>query len=327
MTRLEVEIVGTSRGRTDPELAAILELVRSEDREPVAFSAAGLRARNALARFGLPVNAGVEIETLSAHEALGPPVALRLYRPRGALEALPVTCFVHGGCFVFCRPEWYDGWCSYLALRARCAVVSIDYRLAPEHPFPAAVDDVQAALWWLRAQGPHLGVDARRLALAGDSAGGNLAAVTSLVLRERAQPPACLQVLFYPITNLAELDTPSYQQYGDGFLSTELMRWSREQYVPSALRREPWVSPLLATDLSELPKTLLVTAELDVLRDEGEAFAERLLAAGNPVRAVRYANMEHAFVSMAGALPAGRHALDLAARELQGAFEQAPLTR
>jgi acetyl esterase len=187
-------------------------------------------------------------------------------------------------------------------------VLSVDYRLAPEHRFPAAAEDAYAATAWAFAHAAELGAVPSRLAVAGDSAGGNLAAVVPLMARDRGGPPLRSQVLVYPAVDCAQ-NTPSCRDNGEGyFLTAAHMRWYWEQYLGAADGAHPYASPLRATDLRGLPPAYVVTAEFDPLRDEGEAYAQRLRDAGVPVIVRRYDGMFHGFFSLADLLPAAREA-------------------
>ena len=200
-------------------------------------------------------------------------------------------------------------------------MLSVDYRLAPEHRFPTAAEDAYAAAEWMSRQAPDLGVDPRRIAVGGDSAGGNLAAVAALMARDRGGPPLSFQLLVYPVTD-HDLDTPSYRQNADGYLLTrEAMRWFWNHYLGgTGAGHHPYASPLRAERLTGLPPALVQTAEFDPLRDEGEAYAWRLRAAGVPVTLTRYPGMIHGFQGLNGYCPeaawAVRHVGDFLRRHL-----------
>jgi acetyl esterase len=246
-------------------------------------------------------------------------IRVRLYRP-AADEPLPAIAYFHGGGFVIGSLDTHDGTCRALANATGCAVVSVDYRLAPEHRFPAAPEDCWTALAWLAKEGAALGLDGGRLAVAGDSAGGNLAATAALMARERG-PDLRFQLLVYPVTDHG-FDTPSYLENGEGyFLSAAMMRWFWQQYLEDASHgADPLASPLRAADLAGLPPALVVTAEYDPLRDEGEAYAARLRAAGVPTELRRYPGQIHGFFSMHDVMDDGRAALDAAASVLRTAL-------
>ena len=238
----------------------------------------------------------------------GGAIKARLYRP-SADGVLAGLVFFHGGGWVIGDLDSHDDLCRDLAAQAHCAVLAVDYRLAPEHRFPAAADDAIAATRWASEHAAELGIDPTRLAVGGDSAGGNLAAVSALAARDAGIPLAA-QLLIYPVTDMAHLEGESYTACGEGYgLTAAAMAWFRDHYLADAAAAQDWrVSPLLASDLSRLPPALVVTAEFDVLRSEGEAYARRLAEAGVPTELARYDGMIHGFVSMAGVLDVGRQA-------------------
>jgi acetyl esterase len=315
---------GGTTGMPDPQIAHILAVVADASREakPLAETTpAELRAApDTIAPFGLATEPVAKVDNRTIPGRHGHAIPIRVYRPDGA-EPKPILVFFHGGCWVFGSLDTHDALGRYFANRAGCLVVSVDYRLAPEHPFPAGVEDAYDVVAWLRDHAGQLGGDATRIAVGGDSAGGNLAAVVALIARDRGAPAPALQLLIYPITDISDMQTESYRDFAGGFLSRELMEWSAGHYLTDdADRRHPYVSPLLADDLRDLAPAFVLTAELDVLRDEGEAYAARLAAAGNRVRLVRYGGMVHAFIAMAGTVDLGQVALDDCARALRDAF-------
>jgi acetyl esterase len=229
--------------------------------------------------------------------------------------------FYHGGGWVIGDLEVADRPCRSLCAGAGCVVVSVDYRLAPEHRFPAAADDAYAAAQWVSAHAADLGADPARLAVGGDSAGGNLTAVVALMARDQGGPPIAFQLLIYPVAG-CDLDTVSYRDNAEGYLLTRAaMEWFWGHYIPDeAARRHPYASPLSAENLAGLPPAFVVTAEYDPLRDEGEAYAERLRRAGVPVTLKRYAGMIHGFFQLAGVLDQGRQVLTDASSALREAL-------
>jgi acetyl esterase len=244
---------------------------------------------------------------------------VRVYRPEVQGD-LPCLVYFHGGGWALCSIETHDATCRKLANGAGCAVVSVDYRLAPEHRFPAAAEDGYAATRWVADHADALGVDRGRIAVGGDSAGGNLAAVIALMARDRGEPRLCHQLLVYPITD-HDFETGSYRDNAAGPLLTRSMMQSFWNfYVPDGDRSDPYVSPLRADDLSALPPATIVTAEYDPLRDEGEAYAARLREAGVAVTASRYDGMIHGFFGFDEILPAARRAVDDASSALREAF-------
>jgi acetyl esterase len=299
--------------RLDPEVRALLDLMEAQGGPPLE-SLPPQEARQA-ALEGLKPVAG-EPEPVARVEDLLVPgeagqIPVRVYTPQ---EPGPRPCLVyfHGGGWVVCDLDTHDTVCRALARRAGAVVVAVDYRLAPEHKFPAAVEDCYAATLWTAANAGRLGIDPRRIAVGGDSAGGNLAAVVSLKCRDEAGPALALQVLIYPVTDLQSFDTASYREFAEGYnLTRAEMEWFRAHYLARPEDgAHPYASPLLARDLRGLPPALVITAECDVLRDEGEAYAHRLQQAGVPVTLARYPGMIHPFFSMPGALSQARKALD-----------------
>jgi acetyl esterase len=250
----------------------------------------------------------------------GGTIAVRCYTPAGT-GPFPVHVYFHGGGWVIGDIETHDGICRSLANAAGCVVASVDYRLAPEHRFPVAVDDAFAATRWIAASAAALGVDAGRMAVGGDSAGGNLAAAVAFLSRDRGGPPLALQVLVYPVTQHG-FDTPSYQEHADGYLLTRsAMRWFWSHYLARPEDgQDALASPLLARSLHGLPPALVITAEYDPLRDEGEAYAARLREAGVPVTVTRYPGMIHGFLRMINLVDKARAARDEIAAALRKAF-------
>jgi acetyl esterase len=245
------------------------------------------------------------------------PIPVRVYTPLGAKDGvLAGLVFFHGGGFVIGDLDTHDDLCRCLANESGCRVVSIDYRLAPEHPFPAAVEDCFAATRYVAAHAGEFGIDRKRLAVGGDSAGGNLAAVVSQLAKGEGGPPLAFQLLIYPVTQLgAPVDTPSMRENAKGyFLEKEGMDWFTKLYCPETRHRsDPRLSPLLCGDLAGLPPAYVITAGFDPLRDEGKAYADKLDAAGVPVTYVNYPGMVHGFFSMRGLIPKAREAVAAAA--------------
>jgi acetyl esterase len=254
----------------------------------------------------------------------GGEITVRAYSPGGP-GPHPALVYYHGGGWVIGDLYTHDGLCRSLTNAARCAVVSVDYRLAPESKYPVPAEDSYAALRWVAANAGRLGIDPRRIAVGGDSAGGNLATVVALMARERGGPALVHQVLIYPVTD-HDLSTPSYLENATGYVLTrEGMRWFWSHYLArEAQGREPHASPLRASSLAGLPSALVITAEYDPLRDEGEAYAARLRDAAVPVTVTRYPGMFHGFVRMTRILDKARTALDEIAGSLQKAFAATP---
>ena len=229
---------------------------------------------------------------------LGGEIRSRTYRPADAAGVLPVLVYAHGGGFVFCDLDSHDGLCRNLANRIGAVVVSVGYRLAPENPWPAGAEDVYAALCWVADHTDALGADPQRIAVGGDSAGGNLAAVTTLMARDRGGPALAAQLLLYPVI-AADFDTESYRLFGEGYYNPKpALQWYWDQYVPSEGDREdPYASPLHA-DLRGLPPAVLVIAGHDPLRDEGIAYADALEAMGVVTKRCLFDGGIHGFITM-----------------------------
>jgi acetyl esterase len=247
-------------------------------------------------------------------------IPVRIYTPPGR-GPFGVLVFFHGGGFVLCDLDTHDPTCRALCRAAGCVVVSVDYRLAPEHKFPAGPEDCYAATVWAAGAAAELGGDGARIAIAGDSAGGNLTAVVALMARDRGAPRLRHQLMIYPVTDCA-FDTASYRENGQDYgLSTASMRWFWNHYLASERdASHPYASPLRAEDLRGLPPATVITAEFDPLRDEGEAYAARLRQAGVPTELQRYPGVIHGFFGMGEFLAQARDALDLAARRVQEAI-------
>lgn len=245
---------------------------------------------------------------------------VRIYTPAGS-GPFPALVFFHGGGWMIGDLDTQDGPCRTLANGAACIVVSVDYRLAPEHKFPAAPEDTYAATKWVAANAASINVDPTRLAVGGDSAGGNLTAVTAQMARDRGGPRLAFQLLIYPVTDGA-CDTMSYRDNADGYLLTkDMMQWFWNHYVRNGVdRQNPMASPLRAQSLSGLPPALVQTAEFDPLRDEGEAYAARLEDAGVRVTLTRYNGMIHGFFGMASVIDQARAAVAEAAGALRSAL-------
>lgn len=251
-------------------------------------------------------------------------IPIRLYTPTQGDVPLPVLVFFHGGGFVRGSLDSHDPLCRMLANRAGCLVVSVDYRLAPEHPYPAAIEDAYAATQWIGTVASSLEADATRIAVCGDSAGGTLAAAVTLLARDRQEPKLVYQALFYPVTD-ATMSSASYEAYAEGYLLTrEASRWCFDKYIPVGVDpKTPYVSPLWEQDLSRLPPAFIIVAEYDPVRDDGEHYAEQLRSSGVYAECRRYTGMIHNFMLFAEVLDQGKNAIEEAGRALRSAFDEA----
>ncbi|OBI49340.1 esterase [Mycobacterium kyorinense] len=280
--------------RLDPQIADMLEALDAGF--PHVETMTGAQAREAIrARVVAPAHPeGVG----SVHDQTIPgDVTVRIYRP--ATESpLPILVYAHGGGFVFCDLDSHDGLCRSFTNRIPAVVISVAYRLAPEHPWPAAAEDVYAVAQWAARNADALGGDASRIVVGGDSAGGNLAAAAALMARDRGGPSLAGQLLIYPMVN-ADFDTESYRLFGEGYYNPRVaLQWYWDQYVPSAADREhPYASPLKA-DLRGLPPTVVVAAGHDPLRDEGSAFVAALKTANVQTAHCHYEGGIHGFMTM-----------------------------
>ena len=302
----------------DPTTAAVLaELARSDAPPMHALPPEAARAGYAQMQGPAPE---VAVGSVEERAVPGPHVDIRvkIYRPRGN-GPHPVHVFYHGGGWVIGNLDTHDFDCREICSGAGVIVVAVDYRLAPEHPFPAAPEDCYAATCWVAENAEHLGGRAGPISVGGDSAGGNLAAVVSLLARDRQGPEIALQLLVYPVTDAA-MDSQSFIDNGTGYLLTaETMQWFWNHYCPPEARADPRASPLRTVDLTGLPPALVLTAEYDPLRDEGEAYARKLEAAGVPVELHRMDGLIHAFFSTARMIPAGRAGIEIAVAGLRRA--------
>ncbi|MBO0741398.1 MAG: alpha/beta hydrolase [Hyphomicrobiaceae bacterium] len=265
-----------------------------------------------------------EVATLAAQGPAGP-IPLRLYRGQGCTSGRlqPALIYLHGGGWVIGDLESHDQVCRALANAASCIVVAVDYRLAPEHKFPAAAEDAIAALQWIASNAARLGVDAARLAVGGDSAGGNLAAVAAINARECGGPPLRLQFLVYPAADMS-LDWPSAERHAQQLpLTRAAMDWFIAHYLRSPADKADWrASPLRAASLQGLPPAFIVTAGFDPLCDEGQAYAQALCAAGVAVVHEPFPGQIHGFLSMGRIVADSRRLIEMAGSRLKRAFAE-----
>lgn len=266
---------------------------------------------------------GVAIAKTENMTAPGPAgdIPVRIYTPMGGGTVLPGLVYFHGGGWVIGDLQTHEQVCRMLANESGARVVAVDYRLAPEHKFPAAVDDCFAATQWVEEQASALGIDPNRLAVAGDSAGGNLAAVVCQLAKQKGSPKIVFQLLIYPVTE-ARAKTASMRENAEGyFLEKAGMDWFFDQYLSSCEEeKDPRVSPLLASDLSGLPRAYVITAGYDPLRDEGKAYADKLNRAGVAAVHVNYDGLVHGFFNMTGVVPAAAEAVAAAGKAVREAL-------
>ncbi len=312
-----------------PAAQALLQTMKDRGVPPI-HTAAPPQAREAyVMRRHLTQPAPPEVALVRDLHADGPhgPVPLRLYRPLGseAAAALPVLVYFHGGGWVIGDLDSHDTACRELANGAGCAVVAVDYRLAPEHRFPAAVDDSIAAACWIARHAASLGLDATRLAVGGDSAGGNLAAVVAIAARDGVAGAGDLKIAFqllvYPATDQRR-GMPSHAANGEGYLLTrDTMAYFHDHYLVDDSHDADWrCSPLLHESLADLPPALVLTAGYDPLRDEGLAYAQRLTESGNRVTHICFERQIHGFFLMGGVIDEANTAVAICAAELKRAL-------
>ena len=305
----------------DPQVAFVLDLVVKSGR-PAYHTLSPKEARQLFidtrpASTPQPPAIG-SVRNLSAGS-----IPIRVYRPAGVPDAtrLPVLVFFHGGGWVIGDLDTHDTLCRQLTAEAGISVVAVDYRLAPEHKFPAAADDAWAATKWVVEHAAELGVDPGKLAVGGDSAGGNLAAVVALQARDAGGPAIKLQALLYPVTDMGA-ETQSYRDLADGYMLTrEGMRWFIAHYLGKPQDAEDWrASPIRARSFAGVAPALIVTAGYDPLREEGDAYAQKLRAAGVNVDHVSFGGMIHGFVPMGKLIDTGNRAVTLIAGSLRHAL-------
>jgi len=306
----------------DPDALLVLDMIRMAGRPPfetLTPNEARTAYVNSRKVLQPPPENVSEVRDLTAP---GPAseIPLRLYRgtATGADEKLPVLLYYHGGGWLLGDLESHDGVCRRFANAARCCVISVDYRMAPEHKFPACVDDCAAATRWVAEQAKPLRIHADRVAVGGDSAGGNLAAVMALLSRDGALPPLVFQLLIYPSTDMM-MTTVSSQNIGDGVpLTSKTMRWFIDHYIRNAADARDWrASPLRAVDLSGTAQALVLTCTHDPLCDEGIAYAQRLEREGVRVTHLHFSDQIHGFMSMGRIIRASDLAIDMMAAALK----------
>jgi acetyl esterase len=309
----------------DPQVKTMLDQVNGLGAPPMhTLPVHEARAfASGLAAMGLQAEEVAKVEDLSIPSPAGQ-LAVRIYGP-GGRAPWPAVVYLHGSGWIYGDLEMSDALCRRLARVSGCVVVAPDYRLAPEHPYPAALDDVAATLDWVAAEASALGVDAGRVGIGGESAGANLAAAAALRARDLGGPPLAFQLLICPVLD-ARLDTASMAEFADGYLLTrDTMAWLWGLYLADAAQgEEPYASPARAEDLTGLPPALIVTAGYDPLRDEAEAYGARLEQAGVRAEIRRYGGMVHGFFTFAGVIEAATPAIDETARTMGTALGALP---
>jgi acetyl esterase len=305
-----------------PQAAALLRLIEEKGVPPThTLAPAAAREFYRERRFFTQPPAP-DVAAVRELRATGPggPIPLRLYRPLGsaAPDVLPVLVYYHGGGWVIGDLDTHDTLCRELANGSGCAVVAVDYRLAPEHRFPAAFDDALAATRWVRANAAELRLDASRLAVGGDSAGGNLAAAVALAARDAGDLPIAWQLLIYPATDQRR-GAPSHTTNGQGYLLTrDSIAYYHDHYLPDPRDDLDWrASPLLHASHAHLPPALVITAGYDPLRDEGTAYAQKLSEAGTTAALVGFERQIHGFITMGKVLDEAATAVQLCAAQLR----------
>lgn len=304
----------------DPQIQTLLN---ARAKLPALHTLSVTAAREQMAARDIPGLRIPEVASIVNRDMQGPAgsLPLRLYTPKGT-GPFPLLVFFHGSGFVVCSLDTHDAMCRNLCNGAGCVVISVDYRLAPEHKFPAAPDDCLAATRWAAMNAGALNADPSRIIVAGDSAGGNLAAVTALRVRDEGGPALAGQLLIYPVTDYHTPGTASYQENAEGYgLTRKGMEWFWDHYLSnSADAAHPHASPLRANNLGGLPPALVVTAEYDPLRDEGEIYGNKLQQSGVPAEVTRWAGVNHGFFFFVGIVDKSAAAMDQACTWLRKVF-------
>lgn len=305
----------------DPQAQKVVDALAALNLKPFRDSSPA-EARESMRSRTAALGPFEEVPAVADHRVpvTGGEITVRVYKPAG-MGPHPVLVFYHGGGWVIGDLYTHDGICRSIVNAAGCAVASVDYRLAPEFKYPVPVEDSYAGLLWVVANATRLGLDSARIAVGGDSAGGNLAAVMALLARDRRGPRLLLQILVYPVTDY-DFGTASYRENGTGFvLTTDDMRWFWRHYLSREEQgREMTASPIRAKSLADLPPALVITAGCDPLRDEGDAYAARLRDSGVPVTVTQYPGMFHGFMRMTRILDQARAGLDEVATALRKAL-------
>lgn len=301
-----------------PQAQAVVDLMEEVGIDPTSLQPAEVRAL-----FDLPATENPdEVGSIDDRTLLGPrgDIPVRIYTPEG-VGPFPLLMYYHGGGFVIGNLETHDALCRSLCNQAECVVVAVDYRLAPEHKYPAAPEDCYAATLWAQKHAAELNGLGDRLAVAGDSAGGNMAAVVCLMARDQGAPHISHQLLLYPVTDNS-FETRSYLENAEGYFLTRLMmQWFWGHYLAQEEDgQQAYASPLRAEDLSGLPSATVITAEYDPLRDEAEDYSQRLLGAGVKTELIRYSGMIHGFLAFPDAIDDAKAGIATASNKLREAL-------
>jgi acetyl esterase len=304
----------------DPQTKFVLEQLAAAGAPPLE----SLTPEQARTAFMLPRGEVEPVGKVEDRTIPGPAsdIPVRIYYPADSQMTYPALVFYHGGGWVVGNIDTHDDVCRALTNYANCVTISVDYRLAPEHKFPAAVEDAYAAVEYVYNHAKDFQVDLSRIAVGGDSAGGNLAAVVTNLAKDRNTPSICFQLLIYPSTNVGGEPTASMRENAEGyFLTKGTMEWFRNCYLNGEEDKlNPLLSPILYEDFNGLPPALVITAEYDPLRDEGEEYASKLKAAGVEVEVIRYDGTIHGFISMSAVINQGKEALKKAGQALKKHF-------
>lgn len=319
---MSAELVQIKDADLDPQTRSILDLVAKHRVDVTKLPIAEMRMGHEafFGPIGLPLDKTAPIQEMSV-PGPGGNLRLHIHKPRVADSPLPVLVYFHGGGMNAGTLEQYDSLVQRIALRANVIVVSVDYRLAPEYKFPSAHDDAYAALSWVSKNAASIGGDPKRLAVGGDSAGGNLAAAVAQMSRDKKVPSLAFQLLIYPAVGTRG-NSKSASMFAEGYLFGQAeLRWAYEQYLSDPKQiTDSRVSPILAKNFNNLPPAFVISSEYEVMRDDIEEYAALMRAAGVPVELKRYAQTVHPFLSMAGVIDAGRIAIDDCADRLKFAF-------
>jgi acetyl esterase len=306
----------------EPQIALLLQMmdklkIPTVDQMPLAEGRRSMVEQAGI--LSAPSNPMQQVETVHATTDVGV-VPIRVYTPQQVPSLAPALVYYHGGGWVIGNLDSHDSVCRYLADKVKCVVFSVDYRLAPEHRFPAALDDSLAAYRWVQQQASAFAIDPKRVAVGGDSAGGNLAALVCQLLSAETLNQPCFQLLVYPATD-ATRSFASHHLFSSGYVLTEsLMKWFLDQYLDGHDPKDPRISPLYCENFRGLPPATVVTAGFDPLRDEGKAYADKLREAQVPVSYRCHTGLIHSFLGMNGYVRAARIAVDAIVEDLKQAF-------